>query len=114
MAEEIPKGIDNAEVSLDGKNNEPGVYRHPKAKKEVITVPGEKGKIQADALVRAGFVRVSAVPTRVELKKMQAAQLHKDRVAEAKERAAEKAAEEAAAKELAEASAQVEAKKADA
>jgi hypothetical protein len=103
MAEEIAKGLDTSEVSEASSNNDAGVYRHPKAKKEIITVPGEKGKIQADALVRLGFVRVGNVPSRVELDKMRADQLHKDRVLEAQEKANIKAAEEAADAEVAKA-----------
>jgi arginyl-tRNA--protein-N-Asp/Glu arginylyltransferase len=102
MDQEIAKGAGVAETSPS--TNGAGVYRHPQAKKEIITQPGEPGKIQADALVRLGFVRVGDVPSRVELKKMNDLQAAKDRAADAAQKAKEegevKAAEEAAAAEL--------------
>jgi hypothetical protein len=71
-----------------GKNNQPGIYRHPETGAEVITAPGNAGVPMADALVRLKFVRVADVPSPDEIRKMQADQ----RATTLAEEAAEKAA----------------------
>lgn len=77
-ASQLPKG-QSSEKSGDGRpRNEPGVWRHKAAKKELITQPGNDGTIQADALKRLGYERVGDVPSRQELLAMQKAQADKD------------------------------------
>jgi hypothetical protein len=71
--------------------NLPGVYRHEGAKAEIITVPGNEGSIQADALVRVGYTRVNDLPSRVELLAMQKKQLVKDLADEKRAKAADEA-----------------------
>lgn len=42
--------------------NLPGVYRHEGAGVEIVTAPGFKGSIQADAAVQVGYKYVGAKP----------------------------------------------------
>ena len=41
--------------------NKPGLYRNPDGL-EILTTSGEKGRIQADAIVQQGYVWVSEKP----------------------------------------------------
>lgn len=43
--------------------NEAGVYQLKETGAEIITASGDKGRIQADAIVRQGWVRVGDIPT---------------------------------------------------
>jgi hypothetical protein len=75
----LPKG-QSTEKQGDGRPlNQPGIYRHKAAKKELITASGADGVIQADALIRVGYERIGDVPSRQEILAMQKAQLEKDK-----------------------------------
>ena len=66
----LPK---NQSHELNGNRhprNLPGVYRHEAAGKEIITsADPNDGAVQADALVRVGYHRISDVPPQAEIKK---------------------------------------------
>jgi hypothetical protein len=80
----LPKGQSN-EVS-PVRVNKPGVYRHRHTGAEFITIPGDDGVVQADALLspvwKDAWERVGDVPTADELLRMRKAQEKKDAEAE--------------------------------
>ncbi len=43
--------------------NEAGVYQLKETGAEIVTASGDKGRIQADAIVRQGWVRVGDIPS---------------------------------------------------
>lgn len=90
----------SAEFAPEGKPaNFPGIYemkREGLDSVRIITQPGDEGRVQADALVRVGYVRVGEVPSRTELLTMQKRQQARDM---AEEKAA-KIREEAELKSL--------------
>lgn len=52
------------EIQGDGRPvNQPGLYRQKETNIEIVTAPGSNGRIQADAMVQQGFVRVGDIPT---------------------------------------------------
>lgn len=79
-ASQLPSGPSSEKSP---RANLPGEYAMDGVEQHIITVEGDEGYIQADALVRVGFKRVGEVPSRVELLAMQKKQLVKD-LAEAK------------------------------
>ena len=99
-ASDLPKGQSN-EVSSDGRLiNLPGIYVHTETGSKFITAAGDEGVVQADAIERqGGFERVGDVPSRVELLKMNKAQLVKDETAKAVEKGLDATAHKAAVKE---------------
>lgn len=103
-ASTLPKGK-SLEVNGDGRPvNQPGIYKNKESGAKVITVEGDAGIIQADAIMRTGgYERIADVPTRVELLAMQKAQEVKDVAAEALQKGQEAAELKAAVKEATEA-----------
>lgn len=72
-----------AEVNTRKPINNPGVYEHSQAKKQIIVMPDAQSTAGADAAARMGYVKVAEPPSRVELQAMQDAQRAKDLKAEA-------------------------------
>ncbi len=77
-ASQLPKGQSTETPGNGRPQNEPGIYHHPAADKTIITQAGSDGVIQADALVRVGYVRTGDVPSREKILEMQKAQVAKE------------------------------------
>lgn len=86
-ASNIPKQ-QSREINSDGRPmNLPGVYKHKDTGSVFITVEGQEGVTQADALKnpiwKDGWERTGDVPSRLELLEMRKAQEVKDATEEA-------------------------------